>query len=259
MFVRNKADKSGNLLIFTVFLVYCFFIAIFLGERDVLLSYILVFLIFYNTTYGMSLKAVIFCIVALMISIPILGSLKNIFTSSKGIDLNVSDIAINLLNGEFRSAGFNINVLLSSSFELKYGASLIYDLLRSLIPAFIYEFENSVSWYNNTYHPGIVAQGRGYGFSLAAEGFINFSYFGVFLWFFIVGLLIRALYRGAVNNEVIRIIYCLSVPFFIYSLRGDLSSIFSPLLKQILIPYVILWCFDRFLKVVSQRRTLRDF
>jgi oligosaccharide repeat unit polymerase len=241
-----KTETSKNLsYIIGLVILYLFTASLILGERDVFYSFILAFVFLESRRTHINKAKLVFICVFLVVLIPILGEFKNIFTRDS-VSVERDSLVVSLLNGEFRSAGYNIDHILGNNFDFKYGESIINDLVRSVVPGFLHSVENSVSWYNNTFHPDIVAQGRGYGFSLAAEGYVNFGYFGVFLWFLIISLGIVNLYNKSFHSTFYLAIYLTVLPVCIYVLRGDFSTILSPLLKQIMIPYLIMFLFFRF-------------
>ncbi|MDH5919389.1 O-antigen polymerase, partial [Vibrio splendidus] len=221
-------------------------ISLLLGERNVLLSTLIMLLFYFAMVKRVSNNRLIIYSLSIFILIPILGMFKNVFTTDVIVD-NDNPMYISLLNGEFRSAGYNLNVILSDDGELLYGQTVPGDVLRSLVPGFIYKFENAILWYNKKYHSDILSQGRGYGFSLAGEGYVNFGYVGVFLWFLFISYLVIYIYNRSLYDEKWLVIYLLIVPTFIYALRGDLSTILSPTLKQIVLPFIIYIVADRFL------------
>jgi oligosaccharide repeat unit polymerase len=242
--LKRKENKLISLHIILP-MIYLFITSLLLGERDVFFSFMLLIIFFAYRRLNVS-KVKLFSICFLLIAlIPILGQFKNFFTRADLTNVEQVPIGISLLNGEFRSAGYNINYILGQDVELKYGESLINDFFRVIVPRFLYSVENSVSWYNNKYHPHIVAQGRGYGFSLAAEGYVNFGFFGVYLWFLLAGSLIVTLYNKSYQSTFYLAIYLIMLPIFIYAIRGDFSTIFSPLLKQIIMPYITIYLFYR--------------
>lgn len=236
-----------------IFSLYMLFSTLLLGERNIFFSYSIMLLIVCYARFGLSKKYIILCAIALITLIPILGIYKNVFTRSDFSTGNDFGFLISLANGEFRSAGFNLDVILSNPINLKLGASVINDIIRAIIPGIVFMSENSISWYNNTYHPDIVAVGRGYGFSFAAEGFINFSWVGVVIWFFCLGLFINFLNKKASESLVMLAIYSVMIPVFIYALRGDISTILSPFIKQFISVIILLMLMNVFF--VSKKRS----
>lgn len=253
-YIRSSA--TNRILILYLFLFL--FSALALGERDVFFSYALavIFLLYVSGRGGRLLFYSIGFV--LLMLIPILGEYKNLFTKSEFNSIDFGNYFMVFLDGEFRSAGFNNEVILNSfQGPFFFGRSLVNDVLRALVPGFILSFENSVAWYNNTFHPNIRAIGQGYGFSLAAEGYINFSYFGVLLWFAFYGLIVSFFYRMAFKSVYYLAAYICSVPVFIYSLRGDFSTLLSPIIKTIFFTYMVLVFIDLALRGVKRGRVVR--
>ncbi|MEZ9452519.1 O-antigen polymerase [Vibrio splendidus] len=251
-----KSEKKPTLIIILLS-IYILFVTLLLGERNILLSFSILLMIILYSKFAWSLKRILSITLLLLLLIPILGVYKNIFTRSSfdGEASTNNSAIIGLLNGEFRSAGYNIERILSSKEQLdyKYGMSIFNDAIRSVVPGFVYKVENSISWYNNNYHSAVVAQGRGYGFSLAAEGYINFGYFGVVVWFVISGLIINILYIKSMSSGIYLVVYASTIPVFIYSLRGDFSTIFSPMLKQVMFTIIFVALIDSFIKKCARR------
>lgn len=253
----NQALCQGKNALRYVFLACPFFLfsAVALGERDVFFSFAVtsIFILYISGMGGRITYYVVGAMVLMMI--PVLGEYKNFFTRNDFSGAESSGYLVGLLNGEFRSAGFNNEVIISHfNGPLFLGESIIRDLLRSVVPGFIMTFENSVGWYNSYYHSDIVSRGRGYGFSLAAEGYINFKYYGVFLWFFVYGSVLSLIYNAARRNVYALAIYVCSVPVFIYSLRGDFSTLFSPLFKTMLLPIAFIFLVSFFISPYKIKR-----
>ncbi|WP_272680164.1 O-antigen polymerase [Providencia sp. PROV032] len=241
IYKKNTGSKYPVIFISFNFL-YFILSTLLLGERNIIISFMVIIIISGYAIWNFSRKRIIILFMSILLAIPILGEYKNLFTrtSFESSSSNIP-VVIKLADGEFRSAGYNLDKIFDNPPPLQYGASLLNDIGRALIPGFIYKFDNSISWYNNEYNPEIVAQGRGYGFSFAAEGYINFSWVGIFLWFFIIGIFINYIYYLSMKNMNYLIIYILMIPFLIYALRGDFSSILSPLIKQVLLPLLIIY------------------
>ncbi|UIJ40620.1 oligosaccharide repeat unit polymerase [Vibrio kanaloae] len=242
---RNKGRFSKK-IIFT-FLPLIVFSSLLLGERDILFSFLIILLMVYSFFNKDKIPTVYIIASFLLFLIPILGEYKNLFTKTEFKEIEYSNIFILILNGEFRSAGYNMDYILNHYDEpFRYGYSIFEDFMRSVVPGFIFEFSNSVGWYNRTYHPEIVAMGRGYGFSLSAEGFINFGYLGVFIWYMLIGTLISFLHNLAFKSTLFFSVYIVAIPMFIYSIRGDMSTLLSPLIKAIFIPLIFIVICERF-------------
>lgn len=221
-----------------------------IGERDVLLRTILITGFVLYLKFRPSVPVAVGLGSIAVAIIPLMGKVKNMLVSGRGIEL-VDDrgFVIGFLRGEFMSAGRNIDTIVShnDSWTPFLGETFLWDATRSIVPAFVMKIDNSVSWFMKMFHPDILAIGQGYGFSLAAEGYINFGYVGVILVYCVVSWLIAWLYNRSYSGSLGMIVYVLAAPLFVYATRGDMSSILSPLLKQILLPVSVMWFISYFL------------
>ena len=222
------------------------------GERDVLLRAVLVtgFVLYYVYRPSLSMTAA-FAGLAVG-TIPILGRLKNMLVKTEVVEdiVRTDSLFVDIFRGEFQSAGRNIDILLSSdsSWSLFYGQTFLWDFARTIVPAPLMYVQNASGWYMSTFHSAVSAQGRGYGFTLAGEGFINFGLPGVALVYIAVGAFVGVLYNLARRNGLAGVVYLVMVPIIIYSTRGDLSVIASPFLKQVIAPLFMLWIGTRLLR-----------
>lgn len=235
-----------------LFLLLLLIFTLTLGERDIVFTYIMCYLILLIYNEKIKISQLIFLFIAFLPLVTTLGIFKNIFTRENIESVDLLTFMVLILDGEFRTSGFNLEVLFKSGFsDFFYGSKMIDEILRSFIPPFIYKIENSVTWYNTTYHPNVVNSGRGYGFSLIGAGFINFGFFGVFLYFFVFGLFINLSYKLIQKNDYFKIFYVSLIPISIYSLRGDFSTFFSPIFKSLLPIILIIFIINNLRSHVS--------
>lgn len=239
-----KNYRLGKKIALAMFL-YLLMSTLLLGERNIILSFSIVLIVIGYAKFNLSTAKIVVISLIMILSIPIMGVYKNLFTRDN-FQKSEQSVLVSILNGEFRSAGYNIDEILSDDkLELKYGSSFAQDVVRAILPGFVYKSENSVKWYNEKYHPHIVEQGRGYGFSMAAEGYVNFSWLGVIIWFFFMGIILRFLYFKSMKNDLFLVVYASMIPVSIYGLRGDWSTILSPMFKQVfcllLLVYFVDW------------------
>ncbi|EGR0637788.1 oligosaccharide repeat unit polymerase, partial [Vibrio vulnificus] len=178
---RANHKKIPNYLIYIPILAALLY-TLALGERSVLLSYVLIILIYHysiKAVSGVKLSVLSFIVISF---IPILNGLKNVFTKNE-IVFNEGGFVTKLLSGEFISSSKNVMFLLRDGFsDYFYGETLVWDFMRVFSLQGFGENMNAISWYNKTYHSAYVDLGMGYGFSFLGEGFINFGYFGAVLW-----------------------------------------------------------------------------
>jgi oligosaccharide repeat unit polymerase len=243
IFIERKFP--WKLIIFTF--VVSLFTTLNLGERNVFLSFCIISIITVYLFYRPR-KIVVFSFGAiLLVLIPILGSLKNIFTRDK-IQTDNSGVLVDLFSGEFLSVGRNLEVLLLNNYSSNYfyGLTFIWDIGRSIVPGIIYPFQNAVGWFNNTYY-GLNRE-FGYGFTLTGEGLINFGILGVIIWYLIFCGILSVLYNKGTRSLGYLSLYLPSIPYFAYAIRADFSNLFSPIIKSILLPLLLILLITLILK-----------
>lgn len=236
MFGEKRKIKKYN--IFVSCLLLSLLTALNTGERNVVLSFVLLSAYFFYYRANVSKAKIYSLLLLVVLSIPVLQGLKNVFSNSAGTDIvNTAPIYIEIFQGEFLSASRNIDwyLNLSGNTSYTYGVNIIKDLIVGFSPINL-GIENSQTWFNNEFFPHIVESGRGYGFSLYMSGYHAFGFLGLLLY--VVGISggLSYFYKKANENANIFVIYLLHIPFFIYSLRGDLSVLLSFSIKQTLLP-----------------------
>ena len=80
------------------------------------------------------------------------------------------------------------------------------------------------------------------------QGYIIAGALGVVLVFAIIGIIIRIMYKKAYNNMYLLIAYIYFITVMIYSIRGDLSTVFSALIKQIFLVLFIIFILEKISK-----------
>lgn len=251
--------KSISLIVFTGFTV-SLLIALVLGERDVLMTFIMLGIFIYYVTYKPSKMSLYIIGILSLFLLPVLGHLKNVFTKDITGMFSEYNALLAIFQGEFLSAGRNLETILNTygEWDFFYGETIIWDLARSVIPGFIYAVQNSIGWFNNTFNPDIVAIGQGYGFSFIAEGYINFGYFGIVIWYLILSIVIHFLYKNSQRSTYWFIGYIYMIPYFIYIQRGDLSNFISPLLKQLIVFTILFILLNSVMKQFKRRKNIEN-
>jgi oligosaccharide repeat unit polymerase len=217
------------------------------GERDIFFCYILATIMVLINFSKINKSQILLLVVCALFLIPISSRYKNILyindddKVSKSAELPI--IAQIFFSGEFLAGGRNLETILQYEEPKRYGMSLINDITRAIIPPFIVQVENSVGWFAYKYHYNLVRIGQGLGFSIIAEGYLNFGFAGIFLWFTVISIIIIVLHNKT-GNQYVLLLYVFMIPNFIYAIRGDFSTILSPMVKQIIIPII-------FLKIIS--------
>lgn len=197
------------------------------GERDyiftiVMLTVMILFL------FGKIKRGILFaCIPIGVIVLPLSNVFKYyILTQKLSTNFTINNLVIEFFDGEFISAGRNLQILINNNCENYFGGkSVLNDLLR----VFISTGYSNQSWFNESFFPTV--HSTQYGFTLVGEGYVNGGIIGIILIYAFVGCLLRFLYITASKNQYRMIIYLYMMPLFVYATRADLANILSPLLK----------------------------
>lgn len=219
------------------------------GERNVILSYTLSVIILLVVFNKITREKSIVLFVLAGSCIPILQELKTVFAKDLGDIISHTDsipFYVKLLQGEFRSASRNIDWLLSreSSYDISYGLNLIKDILVGFSPIST-GILNSQTWFNNTFFSEVVDTGQGYGFSLYGSFYIAFYWPGLVILSIIYSCFIVIVYNNAKDNIFLFLLSILMITPLIYAQRGDLSVVLSFMIKQNLLPLIIVYLFSR--------------
>lgn len=236
--IRVTGKFPIKVFIYTVLVTLS--ISLFIGERDIFLTIILCsFLVFYYY-FRPSFKKVVLIAVICLGLVPILGMTKQITNKDK-IDLGQVNLVAAVFQGEFFSSGHNIEVLLvnQSQWNYQYGKSLLNDIMRALFPPMIFPVQNTTGWFNSHFN-GRAYMGYGMGFSYIGEGYLQCGYCGVIIWTIFLALIVHCLYKYSQKSVLGLSIYIFIIPTIIYAMRGDLSYILSPLIKQVLVMYLFM-------------------
>lgn len=210
-------------------------ISLFIGERDIFLFVVLCsFLVFYYYFRPSFKKVALIAVICLTLE-PILGVTKQI-TNKEEIGIFQVNLVVGVFKGEFFSSGHNIEVLLANrgQWEHQYGMALLNDVMRAILPPTFFPVQNSTGWFNSHFN-GRAYMGYGMGFSYIGEGYLQGGYYGVVIWTIFLALIVHILYGYSQKGLLGLSIYIFMIPTFIYAMRGDLSYILSPLVKQVLV------------------------
>ena len=153
---------------------------------------------------------------------------------------------MNPSNTEFGAAAYNYRLFTSEDFKYKYGTTYLETIL-SPIPTYVYPKKpKSISYvYRDKFNADRKKQGSiaGTGFSSLLEAYINFWYFGPFIIYFFLGIVIVLLenYRNT-NRIFIDVFYLISFSLFMIFSRSASSYILLKLMFyifQILSPIIL--------------------
>jgi oligosaccharide repeat unit polymerase len=242
--------KRYPFLFISIISTYILLALLISGERGPLFRYVLTLAVATHVLYGkIKFRYFVIALFAGIYLSTIAGPFKMFLMSNLRLTdipgmlkFEYSDVLLNLMGGEFRSASENLGVVLQaipSSLPFLYGKSLLFDLIRSVIPSFLVSPETiptTVYWFNDTFFSSLLAKGGGVGFSLVGTGYVNFGYPGIVGLFLLVGWLIKKLYEYSAKNVVFLICYLSIMPLLAYCIRADLAILISQGLKHILLP-----------------------
>lgn len=219
---------------------------IFSGERDILFRYVVITgLILYYFKIIKNIHLPLLIPVA-VIAMPLTHVYKYYFldgtTRVSSLDAN-TNIFFEFLSGEFVTASRNLQVLINNS-SMTEGLYNGYTILNATLRTLFLDTDFSlISWYNDTFFPQLTK--TGYGFTLVGEGYVNWGYWGIVIVISIFGLFIKLLYKKSNKNIYYFTIYIYTIPIYMYSIRADLTNIFSPFVKQLLFSMLLIYIFNR--------------
>lgn len=234
--IKGKFPK----LIVIASLLITLAIALIIGERDVFLTIgLLTFLVYYYY-FKPSFRVVLLLGAIGLVSVAILQATKQI-TNKDQVILPTENLFEATFGGEFATSGSNLNILMmnKSSWNYQHGEAIINDLQRSFVPDFLSKKDNSSRWFNKMFNAHLES-GYGMGFSYLGEGYVQFGYVGVVLWTILLAIIVLCLYRMAQKELYGFITYIYMMGMILYAMRGDLSYVISPLVKQVLLSYLLL-------------------
>lgn len=241
-FLKNEKKINWIYLIFGF--VSFSFIGLVSGERDIAFTSILIltFCLYYSGKFNN--KHLILIIPLSFFALLYSTQFKYFFLSGSNISnlniANIEDLLQKFFNAEFISASRNMQLVLNKASE---GVLGINTLFSDIIKVFYSNIDTSLTWFNTEiyYHANV-----GYGFTLVGEGYVALGAVGVILVFYILGNLMKYIYLRAENNSVMLAMYLNLIPLAVYSIRGNLSSIFSPFVKHLLIGAFIICIIKKF-------------
>ena len=238
------AGRSNALLI-TATVGWTGFAFLVSGERDVLMrvAWISVFL-YHALVRPLTSRTILLIGLGAIVVLPVLGDLKNALITPDPISVSFDDPIAKVLSDEFVTAGRNLQVLVENSHAWSFfeGRTILWDIQRAIIPNAVFPEAGltPTDWFNTLFYDDLVSRGGGVGFTLVGEGYMNFGWLGVVVWFAITGGFLRVLYQRSARDVLWLAIYVVAMPLAIYAVRADLAALLSQFGKHILLPAVAL-------------------
>jgi oligosaccharide repeat unit polymerase len=206
------------------------------GERDYLFHILLIACLCFSLVNIIKKTQIPLLLMAGLLLVTLTKSFKYVFLTGEGdLDFYTTNIVLSSIDGEFSSAGRNMQVLVAEHYYNYFGGrSLLIDLFRVF-----YDFGfSTISWFNNVVLYDIHT---GYGFTIVGEGYVNGGYWGIVLVISLTTLLIRYLYLKSSDSFYYLCVYIYMLPQFIYATRADIAGFISPLVKHVLLAIFILY------------------
>jgi len=125
-----------------------------------------------------------------------------------------------------------------------YGVQYVYSLL-TVFPNFFWAIHPTIAhgtpaaWLVQTVAPDVATAGGGLGYSLIAEAYLNFGYWGVPVILLLLGYIyVRFVTWGAWSEDPAKIaVVAVFLSFFMIYARADSTTMIRPLIWYVLLPY----------------------
>lgn len=237
--LSNKKSDNRLLLILSFVTVVLFGFS--LGERDYAFRIILIAVLTLFVHKKIQRKLILILVPLFMLMLPLSHMFKyTMLTGELSADLDWEQFFVWLLEGEFISAGRNLQILVQNNMCNYFGGhSLLNDFIRIFYDT---GFSNQLWFDIRFFDYGHKTQ---YGFTLVGEGYVNGGVVGIALIYLAVAFLMRHLYLNSFKNNFAMIAYLYMLPLFIYTTRADISNLFSPLIKHVFLSIVLIKILSR--------------
>ncbi|WP_430790433.1 O-antigen polymerase [Virgibacillus flavescens] len=237
--IKRSLNDSKKFNYVAISLIPVVLLFLFSGERDLILRFILLtFYVLYTFDViikkNSNKKYLFFSLVSLLV-LPLLATLKYIGLGRGVNEKFFDDFLVGFFRSDFIAASTNLQILIDNNMDSYFSGYTFYTNLIRSIDIFGFKLAGDFSsgkWFNEYFYSH---RDTGMGFTLVGDGYINFGVFGVFLLFLFISFIIRVLYHKSSKNVIYYLIYLFAIPIYIYSIRGDLSTLLSPLITQIIL------------------------
>lgn len=243
--LRTSRSEDRWLLIVVVYSVLSIAYLV-SGERDlilrVVLPHILLYYVYTNRHAYDPYKIYLIFLIAIVV-MPALQMMKGVLLYNDGVLSSWS--LYDILKGEFTASGKNLNIIMSGVVSPMDGETLLWDVRRVL--SFLYPDQMSpAEWYNVYVRRQLGLEGTsGWGFSVVAEGYMNFGRIGALVWMFVVGLVARFFHHLSSRSAIWMSVYLCQVPIIIYCLRADLANLANLTIKLNLFVFGLVWVLQK--------------
>ena len=192
------------------------------GERDFVFRYLfmlVVVLFLYRWKFSAFYPVLI--ILALAFFLPVSQALKGVVIVDQ-VDFSlVSQRSV--FENEFSSAGRNLQYVIDSRLARMNGLTYIWDIRRAM--PFLEGGQSAGKWFNEVLRVRYGDGGTsGWGFSLVAEGYMNFGVIGVAIQYYFLGVVTLVVFLLSSRGGLYLLFYVFYLASFIYVQRADFAN-----------------------------------
>lgn len=208
------------------------------GERDHLFRLLLMIGLFvYAAYFRYRVLHVWLATAALFVVLPISHAAKAFMLADSP---SIVGIGRSLEGSDFASAGFVFNYVLMRRVDWLGGQSLLDAVKR----VFFIEPEaaSATAWLHNDIRQSYGDEGAsGWGFSLVAEGYVNFGSIGPAIVLGLVAIMASMIYRRAKLSTLTLLYYLLFAGSAIYAIRADMANLLVQTLHHNVAIVIYFW------------------
>ena len=234
-----------------------------LNTRNGMFQVIIVIAIVYNYLVGFIKRKYIICFgiawVAISLVIIITRISGSISVEPRYVIANLTELVANpkealrfTLNTS--DSSFIVTNVFNYVKEFKFGATYGESILSLFVPSFLFgrPFVDPTAWFKMNFAPHATG---GFGFSVIAESYMNFSFIGPFIILFIVGSFLNIMYRlnkhfsTTCKNNLFVLLYAVTMWDSLWFIRESSHAFFKGLLFHTLVFFMI-FSLTRFFKEV---------
>lgn len=212
--IYNKKLKRLYYLNLIIYVFYCMI----LGERDFIFPIFSIFIL--KTILGKRRDVIKYS----FLSILLLCLATAIFFFRDSTQNTQGALGSILNQGSILFINSYVLKILDNGESFFYGYTYVNSIMN-LLPSWLYKSSfNLQQWFHDLYAKNSTS---GYGFSLDAEAYLNFGYYGVGVFFFLLSMYWKILLSKFNYSDFFRYMTFFSIGFTMYSLRNDSLALFK--------------------------------
>lgn len=236
-----KSNKQVPIRTMVITGISLFGITIFSGERDFVFRFIIITAVFLFCI-GKLKRSHIIMLAPIGVMILILSDKYKYFFSTGIVNESSEGVIFKFFAGEFESASTNLQIVISQGMSNSLG---IERYILDIASAFTTSIQSVSSWFSDLFYRGRAVQ---YGFSIIGEGYVIGGVIGVVFISIVLGAMIKFFYKRLYKGTYWFASYLYFITIVIYSIRMDLGTILSAIVKQIGIVLIIVMIAEKISK-----------